>query len=373
MTYENKKFNRIEFSLDNVYNSYAYGTNFDISTEFDGYIKCKLVHKKGASIILPELIIIGEVEFNWIQHFTFLMNLLVKDNDIVINTIYVDIAFGSTLKIQFKNSDLQQVFKDNSSLFKCKIYGPKNLSEYFTGNGYFDESQTPYLKLFHHTKEEFKEMIISSQTLKSSKWNFQGTKKLNNINFVYFTSIDEIKTPGDLKQIAMSNDGKLLFVKDNYDIPEKLPPDFKERYSDGILELTVYRESTENRKSTIDFFVDSTNLFTPNIWMHKPDGEAVYYELCNPFIFRLGLENEGYIEYTNQTISSTKTPIQEYVVIGDCTTLSGLEAPYDEENTSEIFKVEPLFGKINILDFWFENGNQDLYSDKKISKFKFDK
>ena len=152
-----------------------------------------------------------------------------------------------------------------------------------------------------------------------------------------------------------------------------LPPDFKERYSDGILELTVYRESTENRKSTIDFFVDSTNLFTPNIWMHKPDGEAVYYELCNPFIFRLGLENEGYIEYTNQTISSTKTPIQEYVVIGDCTTLSGLEAPYDEENTSEIFKVEPLFGKINILDFWFENGNQDLYSDKKISKFKFDK
>ena len=92
MTKENKRYNRIEFELENVYNPYNYGENYDISTEFDGYIKCKLIHKKGASIILPELIIIGEDNFNWVQHFTFLMNLLVKDNDIVTNSIFVDIS-----------------------------------------------------------------------------------------------------------------------------------------------------------------------------------------------------------------------------------------------------------------------------------------
>ena len=86
------------------------------------------------------------------------------------------------------------------------------------------------------------EIIEKTEVLKPSKWNFQGTKELVNINFIYFTCIDRILKPGDLKQIAMSSDGKLLFLKDNYDIPERLPENFKEIYKDGVLEVSVYSQ-----------------------------------------------------------------------------------------------------------------------------------
>lgn len=369
----NRKFFRLEFTTDNIYKPTDYGSNYDVSCEYDGFIKCKLVHKEGTSVVLPELLIIGNRSFDWIQHFTFLMNLLVKEDDHIVCSIILDLSFGATIRVQFLNTELQIIYKDNSSLFRCKIFGPKNLNEYYTGTGFFDEFQTPYLNLFHHTKDEIKEIIEKTEVLKPSKWNFQGTKELVNINFIYFTCIDRILKPGDLKQIAMSSDGKLLFLKDNYDILERLPENFKEIYKDGVLEVSVYRESTNNRTAAISFYIDSTKLFTPNLWLHKPEGNAIFYEICNPYIYRLGINPKEAIRFIKNTITCDNLPIQDYLVIGDCTQLAGLEAPYDEEQTSEIFKIEPLFEKINILDFWFENGNKDLYSEKTVDVYKFKK
>ncbi len=371
--YHNKRFFRIEAQNDNLYKPTNYGVNYDASKEYNGYIKCKLVHKKGESIILPELIIIGEKQFNWIQHFTFLMNLLVKDGTEVVCSLMIDLAFGTTINIKFFNYDLIKVYQDNSSLFKCKIYGPEDLEEYFTGNGYFDDSMVPFLRLFHHTKDEFKEIIEITKILKSSKWNFQGTKELTNINFIYFTCLEKVDRPADLRQIAMSSDGEIFLIKDDYNVPSIIPDNFAEIYDDGVVEIKVYRESTLNRKATIEFYINSTNLFTPNLWLHKPANGAVYYEICNPYIYRIGIENNGFISFENHTISTNKLPIQSYLVIGDCTSLIGLEAPYDEEFTSEIFKIEPLLSKINILDFWFTNSNKDLYSGIMIQALKFKK
>jgi hypothetical protein len=54
------------------------------------------------------------------------------------------------------------------------------------------------------------------------------------------------------------------------------------------------------------------------------------------------------------------------VVIGDATTVAGLAAPYDEEDTTFLLKIErPLAGS-NILDFWFLNSNQDLFTGKIV-------
>jgi len=39
-------------------------------------------------------------------------------------------------------------------------------------------------------------------------------------------------------------------------------------------------------------------------------------------------------------VDSPHLKLFDYVVIGDATSLEGLKAPYDEENTSQIFKID---------------------------------
>jgi len=314
---------------------------------------------------------IGENEFNWKQYYAFFPNRLSKFDEYIGNEILVDIALGFMLKIVFLNTDFIKNYRDNSSLFKCKIIGPKDLKAFYTGTGYFNDSFVPFIKLYHHTKYEYKEMIEKSMTLKPSTWNFQGTKQLKNINFVYFTSIDEIKQDNDLIQLAMSNSGKIHLLKDNFELPELITQDYIKEHKEDICEIVVYRESTANRNEKIGLFIDSTNLFSPNLWLHRPTGFTPFYEICNSYIYRVGLRINNSLKYDKTNYSSCKTPIQEYIVAGDCTTFKGLMAPFDEENTSEIFKIEPLSDSINILDFWFENSNQDLYSNKEIQKYEF--
>ena len=52
----------------------------------------------------------------------------------------------------------------------------------------------------------------------------------------------------------------------------------------------------------------------------------------------------------------------DYVVIGDAQTVDGLAAPFNEENTSHIFKFEQLQKDPGLLRFWFKYGNSDRYS-----------
>jgi len=56
----------------------------------------------------------------------------------------------------------------------------------------------------------------------------------------------------------------------------------------------------------------------------------------------------------------------DYVVVGDCSTLVGLTAAYDEEDTTHIMKLERVPQGRTLLDFWFEYANQDLYSGKQV-------
>ena len=314
---------------------------------------------------------IGGNKFNWIQFYAFFPNRLSKFNDYTENIILIDIALGFMIKVVFINKDFIKNFHDNSSLFRCKILGPPRLETFYTGTGYFNDSFVPFIKLYHHTKYEYKVMIEKSKTLKPSKWNFQGTKELKNINFVYFTSLDEIKKDNDLIQIAMSNNGKIYLFKDNFELPKLITQDFLKKNKEDICEIIVYRESTANRNENIELFIDTTNLFSPNLLFHRPSGIIPFYEVCNSYIYRVGVDINSSLKYDNAVYSSRKTPIQDYIVAGDCTTIDGLMAPYDEEDTSEIFKIEPLSDKTNILDFWCNNANQELYSKKIIHKYEF--
>ena len=54
----------------------------------------------------------------------------------------------------------------------------------------------------------------------------------------------------------------------------------------------------------------------------------------------------------------------DYIVVGDCSTLDGLAAPYDEENTPHVLKIERVNDGRSFVAFWFSNGNTDLFSGK---------
>lgn len=352
---ENNQFDRYEGHYDNYYRLFR-GTKNIEKNEYQGILKCKLLHTSGSSIIVPEFIFLKKGKtIKWFQVFSFLPNMLTKFSNREINgQIFVDISGGHTLEVKFNANSHIKNLVDNSNLFECKIWGPEKLEYFATGEGLWLENK-PHLYLYHHTLPKFRDLIEQSQYLIPSQWNYQGTKKLNNIGYIYFSCLNEIKTNNDLKMIAMSHDEEITLIQD---------------ITNEVIKIKVYRESTENRNATLKFLVNAELLSTNHIWKHTHDTlNYVYYEFANPFIYRIGIEPENNLKFTKGKKIENSEKIKEikYVVIGDATSKEGIRAPFDEENTSQIFKVESFRNdKNNILKFWFNNGNKDLFSKKKV-------
>ncbi|RYJ45692.1 hypothetical protein [Flavobacterium beibuense] len=357
----NKKYDRLEFNNYHIYNNNR-GEKGGGNKIYEGFFKCKLVHNNMFSVIIPDLIYIKTAEdtFLWFQFYSFLPNHLSKfSSEEIMGIVDVDIAFGHTLRIVFSKKGHVKNFPDQSNLFQCEIYGPDDLLEYSTGCGKIID-ETPYIKLYHHTLPDIKVLIENSSYYKGSLWNFQGTKKLKSICYSYFTSLDKIIQEQDLLAIAMSSDGTINLVLDI-----TLEP----------ISIKVYRESTSNRTATLEQYIDSTIIMNNHIWMHKHDtNEYVYYEVCSSFIYRVGLDIQTDLPFNDSIISRVENVMTpDYVVLGDAATKLGLLAPFDEEFTTHVFKIEPFDGvETNILDFWFDNSNKDLYTDKKITPPKFE-
>lgn len=357
---ENYQFDRTELENSNFYNTNRGGAGIG-DIQFEGFFKCKLVHCEMFSIIVPDLIYIMEDDetFSWFQHYSFLPNHLMKfTEDELYGTINIDIAWGHTLSITITNEWHIDNFQDNSNLFKCRITGPKNLLEYTTGKGKVIDGK-PYINLYHHTTENVKSLIEKSSNYIGSVWNYQGTKELKSLCFAYFTSLDKIIQEQDLVQIAMANEGEIFLIKD---------------VTREIIKLEVYREKTLNRKATLCQLIDTTILMSNPILMHTQDDLSyVYYERSNPFVYRVGLEPKMTLPFSDGIIKRTKdVHIADHIILGDATTELGLIAIFDEENTKQVFKIEPFYGtKTNILKFWFDNNNNDLYTAKKINIPKF--
>lgn len=357
---KNYQFDRTETERLHIYNNNR-GFEQIGDTIFEGYLKCKLVHCEKFSVIIPDLIYIMDDDktFSWFQHYSFLPNHLNKfSEDEIFGTINIDISWGHTLSITISNEGHIENFQDHSNLFKCRIKGPKNLLEYSTGKGEIIDKK-PFIRLYHHTTEDVKGLIEKSSYYLGSVWNYQGTKELESLCFAYFTSLNEIKQEHDLVQIAMASEGVLYLIKD---------------ISQEIVPIKVYRENTFNRKATLSQLIDTTILMSNPILMHTQDDLSyVYYERSNPFVYRVGLAPNKTLPFDNDIISRTDdVTISDHIILGDSTTEIGLIAIFDEENTEQVFKIEPFHNtKTNILKFWFDNNNTDLYTDKKITKPKF--
>lgn len=374
---ENKRFNRYETSNEHYY-CQVNKENQDYPEIFNGFIKCKLAHGKNFSIIIPDQVYIESNSLLWMQPIKFLPNMLYNLGDIIIGHVYIDISMGVTIKVEFTTEDFITNLKDGSNIFKCKVRGPKNLKEYTTGTGIMKDG-IPFIKLYHHTLKENMLKILESGYLKGSKWNIQGNKVLENINYIYLTPLDKITKDNDLIEIAMSSNEKIHLMVDDFIQPVVLYDNWEEKYKGYVATLKVYKGNVSGRQNSIGFLVDTSIISPQHILQHSPFGDNSFYEICRPFINRIGILPECNLSFKTGKKGNlfygydNLTKMGDYAVVGDARSIEGLIAPYDEENTDQILKIEKFQGKDNILEFWFRNSNMDHYENKNVELQTFQK
>ena len=161
-----------------------------------------------------------------------------------------------------------------------------------------------------------------------------------------------------------SSDGKILLLRDN---------GRPEEPGDG-LSMDVYRETTLNRRATIPLRVPAQDLAPQHLLRHDQAGAPVFYEIVGPFIHRLGTLPDEKLPISDGVAQCPRSGVRrfEYMVIGDARMLEGLAAPYDEENTAHVLKIERPPSEMTILDFWFSFGNKDLFTGKPTELQEFE-
>ena len=331
---------------------------------YSGFIKCKLAHGKASTVIIPDLLFLGKNGARWIQPLAFGPPLLSRFDNAIKCEFTVDVSCSHRLMVQFSASDFIQKFDDGSELFGCKLRGPPNLQFCTTGDSLMRPRGAPLITLYHHTKEDTKQKILDSKEFWLSHWNIQGTvKKVINVGYIYFTAFDRITCDEDLKCIAMSSDEVIHLLVDGFNPPSLLTPAYIN--AEEMLPLKVYRGSTADRTATLAFEIDSACLASQHLLFHTGDLPR-WYEVSNPFTQRIGVVPGQTLKFSSRVIERDSYAGKhfDYVVVGDASTVIGLAAPYEEETTESLFKIERVSADSNMLEFWFENGNTDLFSGK---------
>lgn len=370
---ENRRFNRRESATDHYYYG-DYGTKGVGNAEYNGWIKCRLLHGHGYSLIVPDQLYLESNGLRWIQPLAFGPSILTKLSDTeVVCDLNVDVSCGHRLEVRFFNRDHVADLVDGSQLFRCRIKGVANLPSFATGDARWGSARRPYLRLFHHTTGSTVPLILNSGHFRTGAWNIQGSsKQLKNVAYAYFTPLDAIRTGGDLKRIGMSIEGTIELRRDGFTPPRVLMPDYLKTFKDDILQLQVYQCDPAKREARIELWIDAAVLAPQHVYRHD-EGLGVYYELPHPFIHRVGTEPGQPLAFdADRSIHDQKGLKRfDYAVVGDCTTLAGLAAPYDEEDTTLVLKVERIAAGTTMLDFWFGRGNTDLFSGKKMELQEF--
>lgn len=328
-----------------------------------GFIKLRLVHARGRSLLLPDQIVVRGTGTFWLQPQWFYASMLMVDGP-GYTALHIAVAnrWGSDLvvRVEVRGDDYVTSFTDRSQIYRCTIYGPPNLDRYKAGRARVRTNGGIDLRLYHHTRKATKPLILASKQIRPSAWNFQGTKELANCGYAYFTSLDRIETEIDLRRIAMSGRGHIPLRLDQS--PTGAPPD---------VVLEVYRERAENRTGRIPLWVPAEHVSPSHIYEHHT--AVVEYEVAHPWIYRVGLEPSAAYDFIGDRAAPDQNGLKrfDYIVIGDCTTKSGLAAPYDEDVTGETFEIQDL-GDRTVFQFWQEHSNQDLLGGN-IEKQEFQK
>lgn len=329
----------------------------------EGLIKLKLIHAHGFSLILPELLAADIGGWRWFQPKFFTGCLLSFLDGCSLACLWIDLSEEPPrLQIEFSSGQLIRKFDDGSQLYRCFISGASNLAALATGTCTIGDNNELWLDLFHHTTAGAREAIIASRHFRGSPWNVQGTKKLENVSYAYFTSLPVIRNEEDLRRIAMASDERIALMPTNG------------RSGKDVVVIRVYRESTLNRQATLNVSVPASVVASQNVYRHAPHGAAVYFELCHTEIFRVGLIPGRTLPFCGGRLEPVVNDLKtfDYVVLGDADTKDGLRAPYDEENTQALFVVERCLEE-SIFEYWKRHGNTDQVSGRTFERMAFER
>lgn len=330
---------------------------------FAALVKIRLAHSLGQSFLLVDHVFLKESK-RWLQPKNFVLCQILFDDERAIASVVLDLKDGTAVQVNFSEPPRPQDLRDRSWLYEAIVTGPEDLERRTSGSWRLGPTGVPQLRLFHHTNEAAAQSIRSSQEFWSSSWNFQGTRKLSNISYLYFTDLETIRSERDLADVAMSQRRKLYLVRDEAQVPQALPSNWRDTdLATDILELEVYWSSPEKREHVIDLYVDADILSPTHMLRH--DGLPVWKEMILPSVYRVGLEPGTTVRFSGDSLSEPDCPKRfDYHVIGDATTLEGLAAPYDEENTTHVYRVQG--GDVPPLIFWRANANTDQFSGTEI-------
>ena len=361
----NTHLNRYESNTDHHYAQFNYSAcPYTDSQPIEARIKCRLVHMDGNSIVVPDFILLNNG--GWIQPLFFTAPQMAKfDEKPDSCQLYIDIQNGETIKIRFYSNGFIKEFADKSHLYKCEIFGPPDIQKYSSGD-YLEENGQILLRLYHHTNDAGFDGILNSFSLWASRWNYRGSKECINYNFVYFTHVPEITYDNDLISVAMSADGNLDYCIDSFNKPATISPNFSEIYEEYIYTAKVYRSTSTERYCTIDFDISIEAIDIKHLYFHH-QGNLVFYEVCFPYIHRLKTLPKAIVTFNEEYTIENIAPIvnSEYAIVGDARCKEGLAAPFEEEDTTFIYKIEDCNGN-TIHDFWLAHSNQDLFTGKKV-------
>lgn len=324
---------------------------------YEGLVKLKLLHAQGFTVLLPDVLAIGS---HWFQARFFTAPLLSYLPEGQCCQFSFELDDETRLLVRFTGDRLLSHQPDGSSVYRCRIEGPPSLELRADGECELDANGNIALWLFHHTEPATLEAIRASGHFRGSPWNIQGTaKKLVNIQYAYFTSLPRIASDRDLERIAMSSKGLIRLTRTN------APKD--------VILLKVYRESTANRRASMRVLIPAHLLASQHVYYEAPHGGIVYYSVCHPEIFRVGLSPGHALTLSGDHVTPLATDIKrfDYVVLGDADTRTGLRAPYDEEQTSAIFKIERMEPGSDLFTLWRRHANTDRFSGYAVETATF--
>jgi hypothetical protein len=321
-----------------------------------GLVKVKMLHKEGGTVLLPEVLIVGAAGNQWAQpQYVFAPQVAFMDEEAfaTIRLAVLDRTMreegGLDCRVTFSQRDRVAALPDRSEIYRCQVTAGHSPAQLTVGRARVRADGGIDLKLHHHTGDVTLPLIHASGHVRGSTWNFQGTRELANVSYAYFTSLPSVSSEAHLRAMAMSSTGTLSLRVDGN--PGARPD----------LVLDVYRESTRNRTATLTLWVPGEGVSTPHVWKHT--GLAVHYEVAHPWVQRVGLQRGENLRFRGVELVPDRAALErfDYAVIGDCTTVAGLRAPFDEEDTSETFTVQDL-SETNVFDFWAAHANESLHA-----------
>lgn len=307
------------------------------------------------SFVLPDILLSSETKGEFYSPKFFTPNQIAffgDDGSADFCRFSLELLNGNDVEVAFFRRDLVKACSDGSFIYKCAFSPqvkkglPKPCGKWRRCDEAFE------VLLYHHTNAGAEQGIKASQELWSSPWNIQGSKKLENVGYCYFTSLPRIRSEQHLREVAMSTMGVAHFL------PTNAP--YSEEFASA---LPVPKRTPKDMDRSLGFWVNLETVAPSHVWLHRPWSRPAYYEVVLPRVYRLGV-NPGYhlpLDGKRVSIAPDEAKILQYVVVGDASSPEGLAAPYNEEETLLLAKIDDIPDGSEIIGRWKEKQNSYLY------------